>query len=80
MDCSGALHGSVFPPAEGAGVAVTVASSDGSMVGVSVTTTIGVSVGKSVCVDVSVGGMDVNVGITACVSATTVNAAAIALL
>src|SRR5260221_4534980 len=70
MDCSSLLHESVFPSVD----AVTVA-----MMVVSVVNTSGVSVGDSVWVGVAVGGMDVDVGMTACVSATIVSVASIAV-
>jgi hypothetical protein len=68
-----------------AGCGVKVGKSVGNriMVGVASGSKVGegagVSVGRDVCVGVAVGGRDVFVGMAACVCATTVNAAAIAV-
>ena len=60
------------------GMTVEVAASNSKAVGVK-NDGIGVSVGSTVGTGVSVGGISVSVGIAACVSATIVKAAAIAV-
>ncbi len=70
MVCNSLLHGLVFPLTEPAGVAVIVASGDDISVGVSVANTTG-------WVSDGLGGMDVVVGTSTCVSVTAIDGAVV---